>query len=395
MPDLIHGNRELIRAINRSSVLNTIRIHGPISRKEITKYTSLSAATITGITAELIDEDLVFEKETGDSSGGRRPILLALNKQSRYMIGVKLSIDHITAALTDLEATVLNKRTVQLPSHDLQFTVEALGQVVADLIADQAVSKDKILGVGIGLAGIVDAEKGVLRHSPIYGWRNVPLVSLLQKLIDVPIFLDNDVNTFTLTEKWFGLGSGIDNFLIVTVGRGVGMGMVMNGSLYQGSRGGAGELGHTVIDPSGPLCVCGKHGCLEAYASDPAMLNMAAEAYQRGELPHPVKTVEDLLDLAEQGNPVVQKIFHKAGFVLGQGIANLINIFNPELIIFSGEGVRYGDHLFGPMRDALQQLAMPGLIDDTQIKIDAWDDDAWARGAAGIVLEKLFQFPLR
>ena len=140
MPDLIHGNRELIRAINRSSVLNTIRTLGPISRKEITKHTGLSAATITGITAELIEDDLVFEKETGDSSGGRRPILLALNKQSRYMIGVKLSIDHITAALTDLEATVLNKRTVQLPSHDLQFTVGALGRVVADLIADQAVS---------------------------------------------------------------------------------------------------------------------------------------------------------------------------------------------------------------------------------------------------------------
>ena len=395
MPDLIHGNRELIRAINRSSVLNTIRTLGPISRKDIAKHTGLSAATITGITAELIEDDLVFEKETGDSSGGRRPILLALNKQSRFMIGVKLSVDHITAALTDLEATVLNKRSVYLPSHDLQFTVGALGQVVADLIADQAVSKDRILGVGIGLAGIVDAENGVLRHSPIYGWRDVPLVSLLQKELDVPIFLDNDVNTFTLTEKWFGLGSDIDNFLIVTVGRGVGMGMVMNGSLYHGSRGGAGELGHTVIDPAGPLCVCGKHGCLEAYASDPAMLNMADEAYKRGEIPCPVKTVEDLLSLAEQGDSAVQKIFQMAGSILGQGIANLINIFNPELIIFSGEGVRYGEHLFGPMREALQRMAMPGLIDDTQIKIDAWDDDAWARGAAGIVLEKLFQFPLR
>jgi len=395
MPDLIHGNRELIRAINRSSVLNTIRTMGPISRKEITKHTSLSAATITGITAELIEDGLVFEKETGDSSGGRRPILLALNKQSRYMIGVKLSVDHITAALTDLEATVLNKRTVQLPSHDLQPTVAALGQVVSDLIADQAASKDKILGVGIGLAGIVDAEKGVLRHSPIYGWRDVPLVSLLQEYIDVPIFLDNDVNTFTLTEKWFGLGSGVDNFLIVTVGRGVGMGMVMNGSLYHGSRGGAGELGHTVINPSGPLCVCGKHGCLEAYASDPAILNMAAEAYRRGEISEPVETVEDLLRLDEQGNSAVQKILHTAGSYLGQGIANLINIFNPELIILSGEGVRYGDHLFEPMREALQHLAMPGLIDDTRIVIDAWDDDAWARGAAGIVLEKLFQFPLQ
>jgi len=394
MPDPLHGNRELIRAINRSSVLNSIRTLGPISRKEIALQTGLSAATVTGITAELIDENLVFEKEIGDSSGGRRPILLALNKQGRHMIGVKLSVDHITAALTDLEATVLKKRIVQLPSHDLLPTIQALGKVVADLIADGAISKDKILGVGIGLAGIVDAENGVLRHSPIYGWRNVPLVSLLQKEMDVPIFLDNDVNTFTLTEKWFGLGSGVDNFLIVTVGRGVGLGIVVNGSLYHGSRGGAGEFGHTVISPTGPLCACGKHGCLEAYASDPAMLRMAAEANQRGELSHPIETVEALLDAAEQGDPAVLQILKTAGSYLGQGIANLINLFNPELIILSGEGVRYGDHLFNPMREALQRMAMPGLIEDSRIVIDAWDDDAWARGAAGIVLEKLFQFPL-
>ncbi len=394
MPDPLHGNRELIRAINRSSVLNTIRTLGPISRKEIALQTGLSAATVTGITAELIDENLVFEKEIGDSSGGRRPILLALNKQGRYMIGVKLSVDHITAALTDLEATVLKKRIVLLPSHDLLPTIQALGKVVADLIADGAISKDKILGVGIGLAGIVDAENGVLRHSPIYGWRNVPLVSLLQEEMDVPIFLDNDVNTFTLTEKWFGLGSGVDNFLIVTVGRGVGLGIVVNGSLYHGSRGGAGEFGHTVISPTGPLCVCGKHGCLEAYTSDPAMLRMASEAYQRGELQQPVETVEALLDAAERGDPAVLRILKTAGSYLGQGIANLINLFNPELIILSGEGVRYGDHLFNPMREALQRMAMPGLIEDSRIVIDAWDDDAWARGAAGIVLEKLFQFPL-
>jgi predicted NBD/HSP70 family sugar kinase len=394
MPDPLLGNRDLIRAINRSSVLNAIRTLGPISRKDITQHTGLSAATITGITAELIEQDLVFEKEIGDSSGGRRPIMLALNKQGRFMIGVKLSVDHITAALTDLEATVLHKLSVQLPTHELQSTVKALVEVVSQLIEEQAISKEKILGLGIGLAGIVDAEKGILRHSPIYGWRNVPIVDMLQQQLDIPIFLDNDVNTFTLTEKWFGLGGEIDNFLVVTVGRGVGLGIVVNGSLYHGSHGGAGEFGHTVINPEGPVCACGKHGCLEAYASDPAMLHMANEAYLRGDLPQNLHTIAELIDLADQGNSIVQQIMETAGTCLGQGIANLINLFNPELIILSGEGVGYGDYLFVPMRNALQRLTMPGLMEDTRIVIDAWDDDAWARGAAGIVLEKLFQFPL-
>lgn len=394
MSEPIQGNRDLIRSINRTAVLNTIRSHGLISRKDIALQTGLSAATITGITADLIEEDLILEKEIGGSSGGRRPIMLALNKNGRYMIGAKLSIDHITIALTDLEATVLSLRTLPLASHELQLTVQALGLALSALIKESGIPKEKFLGIGIGLAGIVDADRYILRQSPIYGWRNVPLVSLLQEHLDIPIYIDNDVNTFTLTERWFGLGSDVENFIVVTVGRGVGMGAVVNGNLYHGACGGAGEFGHTVIHPEGPLCTCGNQGCLEAYVSDPALLRQAAEAYQKGELPGPVNSVETLVRLAEQGNPAILKILGKAGHYLGIGIANLLNLFNPELIIISGEGVCYGDPMFAPMQETIHRNAMPGLVGDTKIVIDAWDDAAWARGAAGIVLEKLFQAPV-
>lgn len=394
MPEHIQGNRDLIRAINRASVLNTIRSHGLISRKDIALQTGLSAATITGISAELIEEDLILEKETGGSSGGRRPIMLALNKTGRYIIGVKLSIDHITIALTDLEATVLEMRTLQLPSHEIQATVQTLGQVLSDLIEESGTPKEKLLGIGIGLAGIVDAEQSILRQSPIYGWRNVPLVDMLQEHLDIPIYIDNDVNTFTLTERWFGLGSDVDDFIVVTVGRGVGMGIVINGNLYHGTSGGAGEFGHTVINPDGPMCACGNRGCLEAYASDPAILRQAAEAYERKEITAPVNSVEEIVKLAESGNPAILAILEKAGHYLGFGIANLLNLFNPKLIIISGEGVCYGDAMFTPMREVIRKTAMPGLVEDTELVIDAWDDAAWARGAAGIVLEKLFQAPV-
>jgi len=394
MSERIKGNRDLIRAINRAAVLNTIRTHGLISRKDIALKTGLSAATITGITAELKKEDLILEKEMGVSSGGRRPIMLALNKNGRYIIGAKLSIDHITIVLTDLEATVLIMRTIPLSSHELKPTIHTLSKAISNLIKESKINGQKLLGVGLGLAGIIDADHCILRQSPIYGWRNVPLGSMLQEYLDIPVYIDNDVNTFTLTERWFGLGSAVENFIVVTVGRGVGLGIMINGNLYHGACGGAGEFGHTVIDPEGLRCTCGNRGCLETYVSDPSLLRQATEAYQNGELPEPVNSVEQLVKLAKQENAVVLKILEKAGNYLGIGIANLLNLFNPELIIISGEGVCYGDFMFKPMQETIHKHAMPGLVGDTKIVIDAWDDTAWARGAAGIVLEQLFRAPV-
>ena len=178
------------------------------------------------------------------------------------------------------------------------------------------------------------------------------------------------------------------------LGRGVGLGIVLNGQLYRGGSGGGGELGHTVVDPAGPACACGKRGCMETYVADPALLRMAAEAASQGDLPDNLESVEDLLDLAKNGNPSAEAIFNQAGEKLGYGIANLINILNPKEIIISGEGVRAAELLFASMRETILQHAMPGLADDTEIRIDVWEDDAWARGAASLILQQLFKSPI-
>jgi len=392
-PSLL-GNRDLIRAMNRSIVLNVIKTYGPIARAEVARQTGLSPATVTGITAELIAEDLVFEKDMGDSSGGRRPILLAINPSGGYVIGIKLTETQAIGALTDLEATVIVKRTDNLHGRDPEVIVKQLSLLVSELLKMAGLPKKKLLGVGVGLAGIVDSEQGMLRQSPFFGWRDLPLGEMLQAQVRVPVYVDNDVNTLTLAEMWFGGGQGIDSFLIVTVGRGVGLGIVVNGQFYCGARGGAGELGHTVIDPEGPTCECGKRGCLEAYVGDPGLVRMAKEAVNRGEISGPINDIGDLLTPAQAGDPGARAVFACAGNVLGQGIANLLNIFNPQKIIISGEGTRAGDLLFGPMRESIANHVMPGLASDTSIQIDAWGDDAWARGAASLVLRQLFVSPL-
>jgi predicted NBD/HSP70 family sugar kinase len=382
------GNRNLIRAINRSSVLNTIKTLGPLSRTEIAKHTGLSAATITAISADLLESGLIFEKEAGDSSGGRKPILLALNPRGGFVIGAKLTEDHISAALTDLEATVLARQTIPLAEISQQAVLDSLCQVVNDILAANHVDRRRFYGIGVGLAGIVDPGRGLLRQSPIFGWDQVPVADLLCSSVGAPVYIDNDVNTLTLTELWFGRGQGIDNFLTVTVGRGIGLGIVLGGKLYTGARGGAGEFGHTVVDPAGPLCACKKRGCLETYISDPALLRQAQAAGLD------ISTVEMLIGQAEAGDPVARLVLAQAGEILGRAIANLVNVLVPQLIIISGEGVRAGEWLFGPMRRSLVEQVMPPLRGDVDLQIDAWDEYAWARGAAGLVLRHLFESPV-
>jgi N-acetylglucosamine repressor len=388
------GNRDLIRALNRSTILAMIKLHGTIARAEIARKSGLSPATVTGITSELIEEGLIFEKSAGDSSGGRPPILLALNPKGGYVIGIKLGEASATAALTDLEAYITTKKTENLSSSSPEAVVNELAGMVEALLEESGVEKKRLLGVGVGTAGIVDPGSGVLRLSPIHGWQNVPLAELMRSRLGVPVYVDNDVNTLTITEKWFGAGQNVDNFLTVTVGRGVGMGMVINGQFYRGAHGGAGELGHTVIEAQGAQCECGKRGCLEAYVGDPALLRAAQEAWQRGELSGPVETIEALAELAEQGEAAARAIYARAGEMLGRGIANLINVLNPQKILISGEGARAGKWLFDPMCAAVSENVMPGLAEDTEIQIDAWGDDAWARGAAGLVLRELFESPV-
>jgi len=312
------------------------------------------------------------------------------------VIGIKLMEHEVIAALTDLNATVLHRATHPLDGEEVAKTVEALAETVEGLIAEAEIEREKLVGVGIGLAGVIDSTRGICRYSPILNWRNVPLRDLLEERLSIPVYIDNDVNTLTLAEKLFGAGQGVDDFLTVTVGRGVGMGIVVNGQLYRGTRGGGGEFGHTVVDPEGPLCGCGKRGCLEAYVSDPAIVRMAREAIQRGGLsivPEEL-SVERVVALAWEGNEVARYIFDRAGRVLGMGIANLINIFNPRLIIISGEGVRAGDLLFEPMREAVRRYAFADLAEDTEIVVQEWGDDAWARGAASLVLQEIFKSPI-
>lgn len=389
MPNLPRGNRDLIRGINRSILLNAIKTKGAISRADLAHLTGLSPATVTAITGELINSDLIFEKEVAGSSGGRPPILLALNARGGFVVGIKLMENHVVGALTDLNAAVLVKSTVDMTNKQPDAVVDVLVGLVNQLIVKSGIRKKQLLGVGIGLAGVVDSSQGILRQSPFFGWKNIPLKDLIQTRLHVPVYLENDVNTLTLGERWLGSGIPEDNFIVVTIGRGIGMGMVIDGQIYRGKSGGAGEFGHIVVDPSGPLCNCGKRGCLESFVSDRAML---AAAKQKG---LEVSDLETLSSLAFEGDVNAVEILESAGRLFGRELANLVNIMDPRLILISGEGVVVGETFFSAMRGTFRSNIMPGLAEDTEIRVATWGDDVWARGAASVVIGEVFRSPIQ
>lgn len=389
MSTLPRANRNLIRSINRSIILNAIKTQSEVSRAAIAHLTGLSPATVTAITGQLIKEGLVFEKTTGDSTGGRPPIMLALNPRGGFVIGIKLMEGQAVGALTDLNATILAKDSINLSGVEVETAVETLVALVTRLIHGSGIRKKQLMGVGIGLAGVVDYAGGIVRHNPFFGWQNIPLRDLLQTRLKVPVFIDNDVNTLTLSEKWLGVGKPVDNFLVITVGRGVGMGIVLDGRIYRGRAGGAGEFGHVVVDPSGPLCDCGKHGCLESLVSDRALVSIA-----RREVDAAIDSLDGLLELAQAGRPEALAVLRRAGGLLGREIANLVNVLDPNLIVISGEGIRMGETFFSAVRSAFHENVMPGLAEDTEIRVDSWGDDIWALGAASLVIAGIFNSPI-
>ncbi|MEO7913647.1 MAG: ROK family protein, partial [Roseiflexaceae bacterium] len=216
-------------------------------------------------------------------------------------------------------------------------------------------------------------------------WHSVPLRHMLEQRLGLPVVIENDVNTLTMAEQWFGAGVGVNDFLVVTLGRGIGMGMVLNGQLYRGGCGGGGEFGHITMVPDGPRCDCGKRGCLEALVADPAIVRRMQVASDR-EL-----TMEATVALARQGDTTAQGIFAAAGRTLGMAIANLVNIFNPPLLVIGGEGARALDLLQESLQETLQAHCFDGFFNDMRLVVEPWGDDAWARGAASLMLDELFR----
>jgi len=394
------ANRELTKAINQFNILNTIRNAGLISRVEIAALTGQSRAAVTNITARLLKEKIIVEKETKTSSSrGRRRVLLALNPTAAYVVGVKLSAFQVSFAVTNMQADVLSSliMPVRIGKKSVEFVADLIEEGIRHCVSEARLNMRKIAGIGIGIPGLVDSEKEITLWSPLFKRGNRTMRELIQDRFNIKTHIENDANTVTLAQQWFGEGRGVANFLVVTVEHGVGMGIVVNGQLYRGVKGIGAEFGHLVIVPGGAPCRCRKRGCIEAYVADYSVLGAAIDACKAGRWQCKnisSLTIEEVTVIAQQGEPALRKIFKRGGEILGLGISGLVQIFNPEKIIIAGEGVRAGALLFEPMQKMIKAHTTPEMYETLQIVIQKWQDTDWARGAASLVLQELYKSPL-
>ncbi|MBL8153644.1 MAG: ROK family transcriptional regulator [Anaerolineae bacterium] len=380
----IPGNRDLIKAMNRNLLLNTLRREGALSRTQLTEMSNLSVGAVSQLVSELIAEDWVFESGEGDYTGGRRQTFLRLNPDAGYALGLKVMETRVVCAVTNFEAQVRHYSEYPLnPDLNEAAFVRSLAAIVDQTIGASGLAKPAFFGLGVGLAGVIDSHEGIVLYSPFLGLRSLPLAGMLQAHLGMPVAIDNDVNTLTLTEHLFGAGRHHRNFIVVTVGRGVGMGMVLNGQLYQGMRGGAGELGHNIVDLERARRTTPEAGSLENLSADPAV--MAASGYE---------SLAEVVQAATDGDHDAQEALRRSGEFLGVALAGAINILSPSLVIVSGEGVNAGDFRLKPMLEAMRRYTFHDLLDGVEIVIEPADDRTWARGAATLVLNRVFESPL-
>ncbi|MFN8519611.1 MAG: ROK family transcriptional regulator [Chloroflexota bacterium] len=387
------GSPTLIRDLNRAATLSVIGQQGPIARVEIARRLSLSPATVTEVTRDLIDEGLVEAVEQAASRGGRPAVLLGIVPEAGSALGAKVSPDRLALVEVDLHGEIISHADEPFDAQSPD-AVDALLARLEDAVRQRArrARTGRLLGVGLGVPGTVDPHAGTVQ-SPLLGWDGIPLASHATARLGVPVLVDNDVNTLAVAERLYDRGREREHFLTLTIGRGVGLGIIVAGDLYRGAHGGAGEFGHLPVQLDGPDCECGLQGCLEALVADPAL---ASQAAAEGLLPHglPVREARtQLRELADQGDRTAARIFATAGATLGRAVAGLVNVLSPELIIVSGEGSDAWTHLEASFRRELDRATFPSLR-GTEVAVDPWDDAKWARGAAALVLRATFAPPI-
>ncbi|WP_240041057.1 ROK family transcriptional regulator [Paenibacillus ginsengarvi] len=394
------GSFQLMKSLNRSIVLTTIRSHGPISRAEIAKRTALTPPTVTNIVGELMNENFVVESEIGASSGGRKPILLRLNASFYSIIGIDVGVGTIKSIVTDLDANVIHECRRSLPPYpDADTFMEQLNGSIAELL--EAVGPDRpVIGIGVGMHGLVNPEEGVSVFAPNLRLRNIPIRESLEREFGVPVYVENDVVAMALGELWFGGGQDVDHFICVNIGEGVGAGIVLNRQIFRGSSFAAGEIGHTTVDLNGPRCSCGNYGCLQTLVSGPAIAEAVQNEIALGRRSERLEsaaagslrtiTGEFVYKAALEGDELAREVFRKAGRLLGIGLTNMIHTLNPQKVILGGGVSAAGPFITEPLEETVKARALESSIRHLTIETSRLGNRATAIGAVTIVLERLF-----
>lgn len=398
-PHLGTADPGLMRKLNKDAVLELVRQAGPISRADLARHTLLSPSTISAITLELIEAQLVRETGAGLSRGGRRPVLLEFNREAALVVGVEMGVTHLTVLVTNLAPDILVRYEVPFtvavhPEVGIERLIEGIRAALGQLQVNNG-GLSRIAGIGIGVPGPVDVAQGALVAPPLIPqWDGYPLSAELNERLGLPVLIDNDATLGVWGEYTFGAGQGVDALAYVKLGTGIGCGLICNGELYRGARGYAGEIGHLMVAQNGPPCRCGSYGCLEAMAGGEAVAQQAKLALKAGHHstlaniadPNTI-TAREVAAAAAAGDALGRQILNTAGRLLGIALADLVNLLNPGRIVIGGGLVQAGEPLLAPLRDTVRAQAMRASGRATEIVPAALGGDSIALGAVAMVLK--------
>ncbi|MCG5451815.1 MULTISPECIES: ROK family transcriptional regulator [Micromonospora] len=389
--ELARATNRSVRLRNRSALLTKLFLDGPLTRQDLVRSTGLSQPAVSNVVADMIDEGLVAEVGAAESDGGRPSMLLRIAPRFAFLIGVDVGETRVRVELFDFAMTLL--ASVEYPLDPARTEPDLVaGHVLAGIeaVTGQAgVAPGDVLGVGIGVSGVVEQGTEAVVHAQALGWDRVPLERLIGAGTDLPLHIDNGAKTLGQAEMWFGAGRGARHAVFALVGSGVGASVVTNGATYRGASSSAGEWGHTTLVYGGRVCRCGARGCLEAYVGAEAIIDRYREA-RRGR-PVPGDDEESqiaALVAAAETSATARRVLEDTAGYLGAGVANLINLFNPERVVLGGWAAMALGDLLPAVREAAGRQALRQPYEQASIELCRLGVDAVALGAATLPIAR-------
>lgn len=380
----ITWNQQVVKKNNTALVFQTITQQEPISRADIAAQSGLNKATVSSLVNELLEKELVYESGPGESSGGRRPVLLHYHGTAGYSIGIDLGVNYILGVVTDLKGNIVIEDHVKVINTSFSEVIEQIKKMITLLVKDLPKTPYGIVGIGIGIPGIVDKQGSILL-APNLGWKNCEMKSLLEDEFQVPVVIVNEANAGAYGEKHFGVGQDYKDIVYVSAGIGIGVGLILNNELYQGLNGFSGEMGHMVIEINGIPCRCGSKGCWETYASEHALLSRAGSD----------TTLEQLISFAQKNDEKAISLFKEIGSYIGYGINNIINTFNPEQIIIGNRLAMAEEWIKQPILDVVYSRSLFFQQQDLQINFSEHSTHSAALGVAALTSESFIHRELQ
>jgi len=390
------GNNRYLKKLNQASIMELIRINGKLSRKELSDLTGLSPTACGNITRKLIEDGFLHETGQGESTGGRKPVMLEIRPDSYYAAGFDIGMTKLQVVVADISSRIIIEKTTE---YELGISVEEAimlaDKQLTEIIKKQKINRKKFLGCAFSVPGLVDRNTDKIIMAPNLSWNHVDLSAKASEILKMPVYIENEAMCSAICEHWIGKCRNMGNFVCINVESGIGAGIFINGALFRGAGGSAGEIGHLVVDENGRACGCGNNGCLETYASVRYMLLRANEKISEGyssKYVKPGKQIEwdELVEYARKGDSLCLDILRDSAKYLGCAAAYIINTLNPEAVVIGKCFKQYSSLVMDVLVETAMKKALPYPASKAAIMVSDYGLNSSALGAAMIPIRKVF-----